>query len=85
MPLFPFNPSTTIEFTLNHSALVEIAVYNITGQKVATLLQGNKNRGNHQVVWNGRNLENKPVASGLYFYRLRANDQVITKKMLLTK
>lgn len=76
----PFNPSTTIEYSVPTSGDVELAVFNLAGQKVATLVSGNVNAGSHSVAWNGAG-----VASGVYFYRLQAADQIMTRKMLLLK
>ncbi|MBK6765851.1 MAG: T9SS type A sorting domain-containing protein [bacterium] len=76
----PFNPSTTIEFSLPTDASAELAVYNLAGQEVARLLSGNMTAGSHRVTWNGVG-----QASGMYFYRLQAGTNVLTRKMLLMK
>ena len=76
----PFNPSTTMRYTIQESGQVRIAVYNLMGQKVATLVDGMKQAGAHTVRWNAAG-----HASGMYYYRLEANGQVITKKMTLIK
>ena len=76
----PFNPSTTIRYTIQESGQVRVAVYNLMGQKVATLVDGVKQAGPHTVRWNAAG-----HASGMYYYRLEANGQVITKKMTLIK
>ncbi|MFA6911480.1 MAG: T9SS type A sorting domain-containing protein, partial [Candidatus Cloacimonadaceae bacterium] len=66
----PFNPSTTINFSLPKTAPVRLVIYNIRGQKVKELLNESLAGGNHNVVWNGRDDGNRPVASGVYFTRL---------------
>lgn len=77
----PFNPSTVIEYTLPGKASVRLTVYNILGEKVATLVEGVMDPGTHEVIFNGDRL-----ASGVYFYRLSANGNTfLTKKMMLLK
>lgn len=76
----PFNPTTTINYSLASSGKVNISVYNILGQEVATLVNKYQHAGEHRVVWNGHGL-----SSGVYIYRLRSNDFVQTKKMMLMK
>jgi hypothetical protein len=84
----PFNPSTSIQFKVpgGQSPLyTSLKIYNIRGQLVKTLMEGKKPPGDHQVIWNGRNNEGEEVTSGIYFYQLRINDQILTKKMVLLK
>jgi hypothetical protein len=77
----PFNPSTRIRFSLPQSGQVSLTVHNVLGQEVARLVNEVRTAGTHEVVWNA-----KHVASGLYFYQLKADNRVIeTKKMLLLK
>ena len=76
----PFNPSTTISYTVNEASSVNISVYNLMGQKVATLVDENKSAGQYNVRWNAFG-----VASGMYYYRLEANGQALTRKMTLIK
>jgi hypothetical protein len=81
----PFNPSTTIRFALPTAGHVELSVYNLVGQKVATVVDGEMTAGHHTVVWAGRNDASQPVASGIYFYRLKAAGFDQTRKMMLVK
>ncbi|MBL7032698.1 MAG: T9SS type A sorting domain-containing protein [Candidatus Delongbacteria bacterium] len=83
----PFNPSTTIAFALaNPAANSEIAIYNITGQKVTSLLNRALPAGYHQVVWPSTNSSNQPVASGIYFYQLKVDAELIaTHRMVLIR
>ena len=81
----PFNPSTTISFDLPKESKVEISVYNIKGQKVKTMMNDILPAGNHSVVWNGKNDNNKSVSSGIYFYRITAGDFTDTKKCVILK
>ena len=76
----PFNPSTTIRFTLPRSGHVELKVFNALGQEVATLVNEEKVAGAYSVRWNAGNL-----ASGVYFYRLKAAEYIDTRKLLLLK
>jgi len=76
----PFNPSTKINYGLKKSGNVEITVYNILGNKVATLVNGIKSAGNHSVSFDASNL-----SSGIYFYKIVAGDFIQTKKMILEK
>jgi len=68
----PFNPTTNIPFVLNGASKVQISVYNIIGQKVATITNNWFTAGNHVVMWNGRNVMGHEVASGVYLYRMES-------------
>ena len=76
----PFNPSTTIAYAIPQSADVELAVYNILGQRVATLVNGFQVSGSYQV-----NFDASQLASGTYLYRIKAGDHVSVKRMVLVK
>ena len=82
----PFNPETTIQFTLPKETHVTLAVYNLIGQKIVTLVDEVSKTGVNTVKWNGCDLSNNKVSSGLYFYTLRAGDDVLlTRKMVMMK
>ncbi len=81
----PFNPSTTIGFTLPHAGDVRLAIHNVRGQLVHTLVSGLTAEGRHQAVWDGRDRYGHRVASGLYLFRMQAGDFVAVRKMILTK
>ncbi|MDP8203301.1 MAG: T9SS type A sorting domain-containing protein, partial [Candidatus Tenebribacter mawsonii] len=82
----PFNPTTTISFSIPEECKVELSVYNIKGQKVKTLSNNNFNKGNHSVVWSGVDESGKSVGSGVYFYKLNVNGKSESvKKCLLLK
>jgi hypothetical protein len=83
----PFNPETTIRFTTqNTETNTELVIYNLKGQKVITLVNEILPAGEHSVVWDGKNTNNKAVATGIYFYNLKVGDKSIaTKKCLLLK
>jgi flagellar hook assembly protein FlgD len=81
----PFNPATSISYTLPRNAHVRIAVYNVLGEEVALLIDGQQSAGSHSVIWNGTTDSGHAVPSGIYFYHLSAGQFVDTKKMLLLK
>jgi flagellar hook assembly protein FlgD len=81
----PFNPSTTIEYSVSEESPVEIAVFNVGGEKVTTLLNETKSPGRYKVVWDGTDDAGREVSSGVYFYRLTIADYHSTKKMLMLK
>ncbi|MEE9168845.1 MAG: T9SS type A sorting domain-containing protein [bacterium] len=82
----PFNPSTTIEFGLSKAGFVSIAIYNVLGQRIRTLTDKYFDQpGNYKVEWNGRDGVGRQVGTGVYFYRLKAGDTVLKKKMMLLK
>ena len=76
----PFNSATTIEYRLPVSSDVKLIIYNLMGQKVETLIDGYIETGYHSIRWDASGM-----ASGIYFYRLTANDKVISKRMILLK
>ena len=76
----PFNASTTINYQLPVSNYVKLEVYNLLGQKVATLLDGKEDAGYKSAIWDA-----SQVSSGLYFYKLSAGDFTETKRMMLVK
>ncbi len=81
----PFNPTTTISFSIKEKAPVELVIYNILGQKVRTLVNQPLEPGEHSIVWNGTDNKGRSVASGIYFYRMKAGNYSETKKMVLKK
>ena len=81
----PFNPSTTIKFSLPGEQVVELDVYALNGRHVATLVREMLPAGDHQIIWDGRNDEGAQVASGTYIYRIKSGDFTDTKQMMLVK
>ena len=81
----PFNPTTEIPFSLPNPGAVQLKVYNVLGQEVVTLVDEYMPAGNHSVSWNGRSSDGASVSSGVYFYRINANDFAKTKKMMMLK
>jgi len=82
----PFNPQTTIAFQLPEAAKVSVEIYDILGRKVIDLINKKEyEAGNWEVVWEGMNSQNNQVASGMYFYRITANQFTKIKKMTLLR
>ncbi len=83
----PFNPSTTIEFGVPAGAshMVTLKIYNMLGQTVKVLINEPMPPGRHSIVWNGLDDFNRPIASGVYFYRMQAGDVTQVKKLILMK
>ncbi|MDD4051941.1 MAG: C25 family cysteine peptidase, partial [candidate division Zixibacteria bacterium] len=81
----PFNPATTIRFSLARMGEVSLEIYNILGQLVATPVEENLPAGQHDVVWDGQDRNGEPVSSGMYIYCLRSDEGVMTKTMALVK
>jgi len=81
----PFNPETVIEYDLPKSANVRVDIFNVLGQKVVTLVDSYGEAGSHQVTWNGTSESGSSVASGMYFYRIEADEFTETKKMMMLK
>ena len=79
----PFNSRTVIRFALPQSQEVQLTIYNLAGQKVATLTDGLRDAGSYSVQWDGRDDEGRTLASGVYLYRLHAGDRVQTRKLVL--
>ncbi|MCP3859200.1 MAG: T9SS type A sorting domain-containing protein [Phycisphaeraceae bacterium] len=81
----PFNPVTTISFSLAEPGAVQLAVYDVRGRMVRTLVSGDMSAGEHEVVWQGKDDAGHQVASGLYFARMINGDRALTHKMLMLK
>jgi len=81
----PFNPVTEIAFSVPRETDVELSIYDVTGRRVATLVDGTLESGVHRAVWNGRSDTGEQAASGVYFYRLTAGGEMVSRKMVLLK
>ncbi|MCS5639372.1 MAG: T9SS type A sorting domain-containing protein, partial [Candidatus Marinimicrobia bacterium] len=81
----PFNPITNIKYDISEVADVRLEIYNIAGQRIRTLVQGQQEPGRYKVQWAAKNDYGRPVASGMYIYRIRAGDFVSVKKLVLMK
>jgi hypothetical protein len=81
----PFNPATTIRYDLPEASKTELAVYNVVGQLVQTLVSEQQKAGEYSVTWDGKDEIGKDVASGIYYYVFRAGDFKSVKSMVLLK
>ena len=81
----PFNPSTKIDFGLPEESNVRLEIYNALGQKVVTLIDDRLPAGYYSKYWHGKDSYNKLTATGIYFYRIQADDFIKIKKMILLK
>ena len=82
----PFNPETTISYSVSEQCKIEIAIYNIKGQKVKILESGYRGRGLYSVIWDGKDSNSDQVSSGNYLYKLKVNDKTeVVKKCVLLK
>ena len=79
----PFNPKTTLRFTLDAAGPVDLGVYDAAGRRVATLLRGVVDAGAHELVWQARDAGGRPLPSGLYLARLQAESSAWTQKLIL--
>lgn len=81
----PFNPTTTIGYTVPSRARVTLHIYDVAGRLVVGLVDEDRDAGRYSTVWNGRSANGDPVGSGVYFYRLTAGNDTVTRKMVLLK
>jgi len=81
----PFNPSTTISFSLKQRDRVKLNIYNLRGQLVKTMINGEQDAGIHRVIWDGTDSSNRKVSTGIYLYRLETSDYTSTRKAMLIK
>jgi len=81
----PFNPSTTIEFSLPQSGFTTLTIYNISGQKIKELTAEYLTAGTHTLLWNGKNDSGADVASGIYLFRLEAGKTALSHRMMLLR
>ncbi len=81
----PFNPSTTVAYSLDEDNQVKLVIYDVTGAHLRTLVERFQKKGNHRVLWDGRDDNGVPVASGVYFYRLKMDGFVATRRMVLVR
>jgi hypothetical protein len=78
----PFNPSTTIRFSLEHPEHIRLTIHNVLGEVVRVLIAGEYyTAGEHEIVWNSRDENNRTLASGIYFCRLQSREGAFVKKL----
>ena len=81
----PFNPETLIRVQVPETTTVEVAIYNIPGQKLRTLASGTFEAGLHRLTWDGHDRIGRELASGVYFYRMKAGSFLATRSLTLLK
>jgi hypothetical protein len=81
----PFNPATSIRYSLPYECRVRLDIYDISGALIARLVDEHQGPGDHIVEWNGAGAGGSPVASGVYFCRLSAGKETIARKMVLLR
>ncbi len=81
----PFNPSTRIKFTMPSSGIMSLGIYDVNGRPVRTLVDGWVEPGMHDVVWDGTDAAGRPVASGVYLYRMTSGYATVVRKMVLLR
>ena len=81
----PFNPETTIAYDLPEKTRVQVEVFDVLGQKVRTLVDGEQAAGRYQVRWEGRDENGRNAASGIYFYRLHTDGFHSIRRMVLLR
>jgi hypothetical protein len=81
----PFGPTTTIRYEMPAKAHVQIAIYNVNGERVRVLVDGAKPPGHYTATWDGRNARGEVVASGVYFYRMTAGNFVGMRKIVFLR
>ncbi|MBN2245455.1 MAG: T9SS type A sorting domain-containing protein, partial [Candidatus Aminicenantes bacterium] len=81
----PFNPSTTITYSLKEGGQVRIDVYNLRGERLITLVNEVRDAGVYGVEWNGRDEAGRMMPSGIYFYNMKSGKYTSIKKMILMK
>jgi len=81
----PFNPTTTIAFSLDRAGTISLDIFNILGQKVTTLADGPYTAGQHRCIWDGRDASGHEAASGVYFARLSGGGRQAARKMVLVR
>lgn len=81
----PFNPSTTVSYSLKGKSRVKLIIYNIKGQRIRLLQDKEQDKGKHQIIWNGQDDHNRQMSSGLYLCRMEADGYRKTVRMILLK
>ena len=81
----PFNPVTTIDYILPENGLVNITIFDMMGREANTLLNSPQTAGYKSIQWNATNNQGDAVSAGIYLYRIKVEDFIQTKKMILLK
>lgn len=81
----PFNPLTSVSFSMDHPQYVELIIYDMTGKRITVLADGAFLAGDHSFAWQGKNMQGRAVSSGTYFVRMSSDDGVTSEKMILIR
>jgi len=81
----PFNPITTIVYDVPKESHITLTVYDLMGRVVKELVSDRINAGTHHIIWNGTDAYGQSVASGMYLYRLKSDNYIKTKKLVMLK
>jgi hypothetical protein len=81
----PFQQETTIDVSLPERAEIDVSVFDVAGRRVATVTRGERAAGDHRLTWNGTNDAGKRVGAGVYFYRLKAGNETLTRKLIVVR
>ena len=81
----PFNPNTLIRYDLKQESLVNIVIHNMLGQRVKTLVNNLQSAGSKSISWDATNEKSESIPAGLYFYKIKVDQQIQIKKMMLLK
>jgi hypothetical protein len=81
----PFNPETELSYVLPRDCHVNLTIYNVLGKRIRVLVDGHRTTGQHYVLWDGKDAAGRDVGSGIYFYRIKAEQFAETKKMILMR
>tara|TARA_B110000116_G_C16336569_1_gene359141 strand:- start:136 stop:531 length:396 start_codon:yes stop_codon:yes gene_type:complete len=81
----PFNPTTKITYDLVNASDVKLEIYDLMGRKINTLVDQIQNAGHYSIIWNANDQAGNQVSAGVYLFRLQADKQTLTRKMILMK
>ena len=81
----PFNPQTQFSYQLSTSGIIHLAIYDLLGREIYTVIDGYQRAGMHNVLWTGVDNQGMPANSGVYFYKLVSGSKTVTKKLVLAK
>ncbi|MCF8266962.1 MAG: T9SS type A sorting domain-containing protein [Ignavibacteriales bacterium] len=81
----PFNPSTTIAYSIPQKSDVKVNIYDVNGQLIKEIVNESLDAGKHFVTWNGTNQTNSSVASGVYIYTVQSGSRLVSRQMILVK
>jgi flagellar hook capping protein FlgD len=81
----PFNPTTSISYAIPRGGLVDVGIYDVAGRRVKAYMMEYGAGGNYRVEWNGIADDGRPLASGLYFYNVKFENTIVSRKMLFLK